>query len=504
MLVTDYLESSARRFPDKAAFIDELRSITFTELRSEAMKIAGALIDRRHFKQPIAIFLDKSVECIAAFMGAAYSGNFYTPLDTGMPIARIEKIMETLRPAVLITDRQHEKSAAAFASDIPILCYEALQDSTVDEDKVLRAISRVIDTDVLYVLFTSGSTGMPKGVIIPHRSVVDYTDRFVEAFNISEADRLGNQSPLYFDLSIQDVFTPLKSGATTCLIPKKNFSFPTKLMAYLLERNINVIVWVPSALCIAAKLHALRVKALPALRLVAFCGEVMPNKYLNQWRKVFPQTTFVNMYGPAEACDASTYYEIDREFQDDEPLPIGIPFRNTDILILNERDASAAPDELGELCIRGSSLAYGYYNNPSRTAEAFVQNPLNKSYPEIIYRTGDLVRYNERGELVYVCRKDFQIKHMGHRIELGEIETAVSSLDGVDANCCLYDTARQRIVLFYVGRSEPPEITSRLSTMVPDYMLPNRIERLDSMPMNLNGKIDRAALKNFLANGRRP
>ena len=503
MLVTDYLDESARRFPDKPAFVDERRSMSFSELRQEALNIAGALVDRKLFKQPIVIYLEKSVECIAAFMGAAYSGNFYTPLDTSMPLNRINKIIETLKPSAMITDRVHEASAQEFASDIPILLYDELQSTDVDEDKVLRTTARIIDTDVLYVLFTSGSTGMPKGVIIPHQSVVDYTNWFVDTFNISENDRLGNQSPLYFDLSIQDVFAPLKSGATTLLIAKEKFSFPAQLMAYLVEQNINVIVWVPSALCIVAKLHALRVKSLPTLRLVAFCGEVMPNKYLNQWRKVFPLTKFVNMYGPAEACDASTYYEIDREFQDDEPLPIGEPCRNTGILILNEQDelVERGSDELGELCIRGSSLAHGYYNNPDKTAEVFVQNPLNKSYPELIYRTGDLVRYNERGELVYVCRKDFQIKHMGHRIELGEIETAVSSLSDVDANCCLYDATRQRIVLFYTGRAEQSEITTRLSAMVPDYMLPNRFIKLESMPMNLNGKIDRAALKNLLANG---
>ena len=496
-LVTDYLEQTARRFPAKAAFVDERRSITFAELRSESMKIADALIDRKYFKQPIAIFLDKSVECIAAFMGVAYSGNFYTPLDTGMPIERIKKIMQTLQPVALITDRQHEKSAAEFAADVSILCYEDFQDAAADEEKVIGTSARVIDTDVLYVLFTSGSTGVPKGVIIPHRGVITYIEWGAKTFLFDSETVFGNQTPFYFSMSILDIFQTLKNGCTMYIVPHQLFSFPIKLLEFVAANRINTLYWVPSALCIVANLRALGKRNISCLRKILFAGEVMPTKQLNMWRRELPDAQFANLFGPTEVTDICNFYIVDRELQDNEAVPIGDACSNTAILILNEHDApiERAGDELGELCIRGSSLAYGYYNNPEKTAEVFVQNPLNKSYPEIIYRTGDLVRYNERGELVYVCRKDFQIKHMGHRIELGEIETEVSSLEGVDANCCLYDDKRGRIVLFHSGRAEQQFISERLKTMLPDYMLPNRYVHLDSLPMNLNGKIDRTVLK---------
>lgn len=224
----------------------------------------------------------------------------------------------------------------------------------------------------------------------------------------------------------------------------------------------------------------------------------MPNKQLNTWRKFLPDVTYANLYGPTEITDACTYYIVDREFPDDEPLPIGIPMANTDILVLNEKDELVTGDEVGELCVRGTSLSMGYYRNPEKTKEAFVQNPLNPFVPEIIYRTGDLVKYNEYGEIIYLSRKDFQIKHMGHRIELGEIETAVSSLEEISLCCCLYDEKHQRIELFIEAELDKAYINERLSRMIPEYMLPNKVITLEEMPINANGKIDRVKLKELL------
>jgi acyl-coenzyme A synthetase/AMP-(fatty) acid ligase len=227
-----------------------------------------------------------------------------------------------------------------------------------------------------------------------------------------------------------------------------------------------------------------------------FCGEVMPNKQLNVWRKALPKTLFANLYGPCEAVDASTYYIVDREFSDDEPLPIGVSCRNTDIILLDEEDNEVHGDGLGEICIRGSSLAMGYLNNPDRTSSAFTYNPLNSAYPEMIYRTGDLARYNEYGELMYAGRKDFQIKHMGHRIELGEIETAVDSISEIEVNACIYDEVKHRIVLYYTGHQIDDEyINDVLSQKVTDYMMPNDIIYIEKFPYNANGKIDRKELK---------
>ncbi len=496
--VTDYLELTAAKFPAKVAFADATREMTFSELRTEARRVASVLLGLGLHHQPVAVFLDKSAVCIAAFLGALYSGNFYTPLDTAMPESRIQKILTTLQPAVVVTDEAHEDAAKAFAGEAKVLTYEAMMRPAADEAAVDAAAQQVIDTDICYVLFTSGSTGTPKGVIISQRSVLDYVCWFADTFCIDAQNVFGNQAPLYFDLSIQDVYLPIITGSMTQLLPQELFSFPAKLMKILLEKRVNAIMWSPSALCVVANMKGLRVKERPDLCLVAFCGEIMPVKQLNLWRDAYPQARFINLYGPTEACDACTYYVIDRKYSITETLPIGKPCKNTDILLLSDSDKKITPDEIGrigELCIRGTSLACGYYADAKKTQAAFVQNPLNTAYHEIIYRTGDLVHYNERGELMYDGRKDFQIKHMGYRIELGEIETAAGSLAGVDANACVYDAERDRIHIFYVGKTDEETLKHGLAQLVPHYMMPGAIHHLAAMPLNLNGKIDRTALK---------
>ncbi len=500
-LVTEYLDKTVECIPNKIAYIDSKREISFKQLQTEAKKIAGELISNMLFKTPVAIYLEKSVECIASFIGCAYSGNFYTPIDVKMPLGRVKKILNTLQPKVIITDAKHKDFIQVVSENLKIILYEDCQSEKVDLEQVRKTTEKVIDSDILYVLFTSGSTGEPKGVIIPQCSVVDYVDWITERFCFDENIVIGNQAPLYFDLSIQDVYAPLKTGCTTVLIDEYNFTFPTKLMQYLVEKKVNTIVWVPSALCLFANLRALNTKKnLPDLKYVMFCGEVMPNKQLNQWRKAFPKTTFVNMYGPTESCDASTYYVVNRGFADFDSLPIGIPCKNTDILVLDDENKLInEKDRIGELCVRGISLALGYYKDFEKTNKSFIQNPINTEYPEKIYRTGDLVYYNEYGELMYSCRKDFQIKHMGHRIELGEIEAAVSSLDGILENCALYDTMHDKIVLFYSARGTNDEtVLQGVKKLVPHYMIPERIVSMKALPHNLNGKIDRVILKKSL------
>lgn len=497
-LVTDYLEESAKKYKDKAAVTDETREITFGEVRKEAYCVAGELIRREIFKKPVAVFLDKSVECIPAFMGAAYSGNFYTPLDTKMPASRIEKIMTTLHPAAVITDEAHREAVKEFAADSEILVYEEMQKADMDEKLVQNVTDRVIDTDVLYVLFTSGSTGTPKGVIISQRALIDFVEWSAEKFQIDETIILGNQTPFYFSMSVFDIYQCLRNGATMHIIPHKIFSFPGLLMQYLFDRKVNTLFWVPSALSLVATFHALSSPHLPELRNVFFGGEVMPVKQLNMWREEYPDAVYVNFYGPTEAADTCTAYTVNREFDKSERLPMGDACRNTDVFLLTEDDRLAGEGEIGEVCVRGCGLAYGYYNDPEKTNEVFVQNPLNPYYREMIYRTGDLAQYNEYGELVYMSRKDFQIKHMGHRIELGEIETAVSAIEGVEANCCLYDSEKSRIVMFYTGKADEHEVMEKIKEAVPAYMVPNRKYHLDVMPYNLNGKIDRQKLKEMM------
>ena len=498
--VTYWLDETAARFPDKTAYADENKEITFSELRAQARAIASELTQRGLFKKPVAIFLEKGVDVLVSFMGAAYSCNFYSPIDVDMPGSRVNKILEVLEPAVVITTGTLREVFSAYDYKGEFLLLEEVLVSDVQDDALEAARGKGIDTDLLYVLFTSGSTGVPKGVTINHRAVIDYIDWVTETFDITEKDSLGNQAPFYFDNSILDIYSTLKTGATTYIIPKTLFAQPVLLLEYLKEKKINTIFWVPSALIVVAKLKAFKnVDLSDTLRRVLFCGEVMPNKQLNVWRRFLPDVQYANLYGPTEITDACTYYIVDREFSDEEPLPIGFPMPNTDILVLNEENEPVTGEEPGELCVRGTSLSMGYYKNPEKTKEALVQNPLNQAVPELIYRTGDVVKYNERGEIIYLSRKDFQIKHMGHRIELGEIETAVSSLPEISLNCCLYDEKRQKIVLFIEEELEKAYINEKISHLLPEYMLPNKVVRVEKMPINANGKIDRVKLKEYIA-----
>ncbi len=500
--VVQWLEATAKRFPDRIAFVDEKKQYTWDELRRTGLSIAEEInAALQGHKLPVAVYMEKSADMLAAYMGIAYSGNFYSPIATDMPYARVEKILQTLQPAAIITTKDLEGSTADLKALYPsqgkVLYFEEMTSQAVSDDKAKEYADRILDTDLLYVLFTSGSTGTPKGVAITHRSVIDYIDWVTSEFSITENDSFGNQAPFYFDNSILDIYSAVKTGAALYIIPASLFSQPVKLLQFLVDNRITTIFWVPSALIMVSGLKAFRnVDVSRYLKRVLFCGEVMPNKQLNIWRTWLPDAVYANLYGPTEITDACTFYKVDREFSDDEPLPIGRPMRNTEILVLDENNRLVTePEQIGELCVRGTSLAAGYYNDPERTAAAFVQNPLQTAYQEKIYRTGDLVKYNERHEIIYLSRKDFQIKHLGHRIELGEIETAVSSLEEISMCCCLYDDKNSKIVLFLEQEFRRSEINSKIRDLVPDYMLPGKVICVDKLPLNANGKIDRVRLR---------
>ena len=313
---------------------------------------------------------------------------------------------------------------------------------------------------------------------------------------MGESDTIGNQAPFHFDNSTLDIYLCFSTGATMVIIPEDYFLFPIRLIDYLKAQSISLIFWVPSALAAVANMDILSKTELPPLKKILFAGEVMQNKHLNYWRRHFPDALFSNLYGPTEITVDCTYYVIDREFGDDELLPIGFPCRNSDILILNEHGIPAGTGERGELCVRGSSLAHGYWNDPEKTAAAFTQNPLNPHYPERIYRTGDLVYRNERGEIYFAGRNDHQIKHQGYRIELGEIETAAMSIAEIRNACVVYDQAKGQLAMFYDSSSElaPAYLRKSLLEKLPKYMLPAVLVHMPDLPLNANGKIDRLAL----------
>jgi len=504
MTVLHYLEKTVQKFPDKIAINDSNGSISFTKLRDRAISLAGCIADTLNNKtrMPIIVYLPKSKESIIAFVGILYSGNIYTPTNVRFPFPKVQSVIDVLKPALYISDEKNAKNL--YDNGIPkehVIILESINPSTID---VNRNLSKMVDTDPVTVLFTSGSTGIPKGVTICHRSIKNYIDWVAECFDITENEIIGNQVPLYFDISMHDMYLCLKTGAQLNIIPENLFAFPARLVEYLEENTINHIFWVPSALCHIANFDTLKDIKPSHLRKIIFAGEVMPNKQLNYWRSHLPDTIYANLFGPTELTISYTYYIVDREFDDNEPIPIGAVIKNTDLLLLDEHNNLITEQDIqGEMCARGSPLAHGYWNNPEKTADVFCQNPLNPHYPETICRSGDLAHYNSRGELMFDGRKDFQIKHLGYRIELGEIEAIASSFDGIKVVSTDYDLVEKEIVLFYLGDLEKQHLQVSLLELLPKYMVPTRYIKLNEFPYNDNGKIDRLKLKKEYIKGER-
>ena len=504
--ILSYLDSTANRIPDKIALADDKNCVSFAQWRNYSESIGTTIAEATQgtVRRPVLVFVDRKIEGLVGFMGVVESGNFYVPIDCKMPHERIKLISDVLSPIAAITvTAKDSASLDAIGFDGLRLSYENSKETQSNQDLLDSIRKRMIDTDPVYSIFTSGSTGVPKGVVISHRGMIDLAEWLVDTFNFTDADSLGNQTPFYFDGSVKDICICLKSGATLNVIGKKYFSFPKTLMTFINERHITSILWATSAITLIGNSDILSVNPPKHLRLIAFAGEAMPAKQLKVWMNVLPDVTFVNLYGPTEITVDCSYYIVDKDFADDEYIPIGRPCRNMQILVLNEDNHLVGVNEPGELCVRGSGVALGYYNNKDKTNEVFVQNPLNNLYEDKIYRTGDIVKYNEYGELVFVSRKDFQIKHKGNRIELGEIEIAVNSIPSVTNAACIYDKTNHKIVLFYTtSDNQECDIINNVKSKIPVYMFPEVVNHLQQMPYNMNGKIDRIELSRIYADGR--
>ncbi len=493
--ILQYLEDTVKKYPQKIAFSNESENKSFKELYDESRSVATFLASHAHYKEPVVVLMDKHPNTMAAFFGIIYAGCFYVAIDPDMPKMRVQLILESLSPKAVIYDEKNERAANALPSSLEKYSFRDICSCVTDIQKLDEIRRAQIDTDPIYTVFTSGSTGIPKGVCACHRSLIDYTETLCEAVGFDSDTVFGNQTPLYFDAPMKEIMPTLKFGATTYFIPKQLFMFPTRLCDYLNEHNINTVCWVVSALTMISSLGALKTNPPLSLRLVCFGSEVFPINQYKLWRECLPNAEFFNLYGPTEATGMSCYWKADRELSDGEAIPIGRPFRNTQVLLLDENGREVPLGDVGEIVLRGTCVTLGYYNNPDKTNEAFVQNPLNSAYPELVYKTGDLARYNTHGELVFVSRKDSQIKHMGHRIELGEIESAVTSDPLVRQGCCVYNKIAKKIFVFYTGDTAPKELLAYLKDMLPRYMLPAVCEKLDVMPLTANGKLDRKAMQ---------
>lgn len=491
--VIEYLALTVQEFGEKIAVKEQESSITFDELWQDAKRISATLVNvNLGLNNPIGVYMPKGCKMLESFAGINMSGNFYVPLDTNSPSSRICSILSTLQLQYIITDRKHLSKVREFF-EANIIVIEDVLENDLSVEKAFIQLSKQIDTDPAYCIFTSGSTGVPKGVVVSHRGVIDYIDWANDTFHFESDAVIGNQAPFYFDNSTLDIYLMYSTGATLNIIPESCFAFPAKLVDYMNKEKISFVFWVPFVLVNVANFKILDALKPAYLKDVFFAGEVMPNKHLNYWRRCLPDCRYVNLYGPTEITVDCTYYKVEREFADSESLPIGFPCRNSDVLILVGRKRLAKRGEQGELCVRGSSLALGYYNNSEKTVSSFIQNPLQNHYPEKIYCTGDLVYENELGEIMYVGRADSQIKHNGYRIELGEIETAILGTHLVYNGCVVYNHQRKEITLYYEADNEisASDFRKTIGSTLPKYMIPVVYHRLPELKRNTNGKIDR-------------
>lgn len=493
--ILEYLERSAQLYPEKPALVDEQQSITFAQALENSRRVGSSLALSLSKGQPVAVYMEKSVENLCAFWGIVYAGGFYVSFNTQLPTSRLQQMQSVLQAPFVITDEEHRAALEEVFPPHRILLYQDLVKSAVDRALLAQIRQRHVDTAPLYANFTSGSTGVPKAVVVGHRSTLDFIDHFCPIFSITQKDVIANQAPFDFDVSVKDIYSALATGATLVLVPRPLFSQPQQLLDFLCEHRATTLIWAVSALCLITTVHGLDYRTPETVNKVLFSGEVMPAKHLKIWMEHLPRAQFVNLYGPTEITCNCTYHIIDRERSYPDGIPMGQAFPNEDVFLLDGDDQLVtSPNVVGEVCVRGSALALGYYRNPDQTAVAFPNNPLNPCYPERIYRTGDLARYSTLGELHFCGRKDFQIKHMGHRIELEEIERAVSNLPGVHRCCCVFHSEKHRLYAFYQGELTSKELRLQLLPTLPPYMIPNVFRQVDQFPLNKNGKIDRTLL----------
>lgn len=495
--VLEFFEATVERVPNKVAFTDLNRESTFAKTSENAKKI-GTALSQFGKRRAVAVMIDKTCNCIDSMLGVMYAGDYYIVVDVHSPADRIENILMTLDKPIIVADADSEELAKELRGDNELIIYEDAIKGTACQATLDLIRSSMIDMDVAYILFTSGSTGMPKGTVISHRALISYISWVTDEFNFDETTVFGSQTPLYFSMSVTDFYSTVKCGCTYHIIPKQHFSFPLNLIDFINNKKINTIYWVPTAISALANWKVFDIVKPKCLKKVLFAGEVMPIKQLNYWiNNLDKSITYANLFGPTETTDICTFYVVNREFDDADNLPIGTHCDNCDVFIIKEDGTEAEVGEEGELFVRTTFMAEGYYNNPEKTAEAFVQNPLNKSFPERVYRTGDIVKTNELGEIIYISRRDFQIKRSGYRIELGEIEASANSINKVKSCACVYQKETDILALIYEGGPKDTSVVVEMvRNKVPPYMVPDKFIRIKEMPKNANGKIDRKALTN--------
>jgi amino acid adenylation domain-containing protein len=527
--MTDYLlqhsiDKWQKHTADRIAVICNDRHLTYQHLFLSSNRLAHCLKRNGIERQDrVAICLKRSINIIISIVGILKADAIYVPIDPKTPSNRFKVIMDDCGPKSIICDSETVDSVLSALEDLPfkpliiIMNYRnnrpiSKKGNFIFLDEIDKQDDNIpeyknIDTDIAYILYTSGSTGKPKGVVISHLNIINYINWAVECINITSNDNILCTAPFHFDMSTFDVYCTLTTGATLVIVPENFLLFPVQLLNLIEDKQITIWKAISSLLTYLVKTGSLQADRIPTLRKIIFAGEIFPTKHLIQWMKTYPDKHYYNAYGPTEATGISTYYRVDKVPDDPQkPIPIGKACANSDVFLLKDDDSLAKTGEIGELCIRGAGLSGGYWNDMEKTDKVFVRNPLSKIPGDKIYRTGDLGKLADDGNIEFIGRKDFQIKYMGYRIELAEIENALLSINNIDGAAVILSDSNNigipEMIAFFEARKEIniAGVRSRLSSLLPPHMVPQHIIRLDTLPRNDRGKIDRQILHQLHSN----
>jgi len=496
----------ASSFADSNALLSESQTITYAELDAESDALAAFLIASGLTPgDVICISGEKHVRSIVCIIGALKAGVTYSVFDPDSPLARLKKVFDRCSPARIFC-------SGNLFTEVTTLGFSAVDCRTIDLDSnrlengklVSEHLPSISAAAPAYIMFTSGSTGFPKGAVMTHQNVLNLINWSLETYSFEDHDVLTSINPLFFDNSVFDLYSSLFTGATLALFDSQTVRDPAKLLALIDKFHCTSWFSVPSMLIYLQTVRALRAQSFQHLKRIIFGGEGYPKAKLKELFDLYSERIdFHNVYGPTECtCICSSYKVGKDDFADLKGfLPLGSLAANFSGLILDDELKPVNDGEVGELVLGGANVGLGYYRDLERTEASFIQNPINKSFREIVYRTGDLVYLDAKDKKMWIVgRADNQIKHMGYRIELEEVENALSCIPGIEQSAVIHCEIRglSQIVAFIKGgetRPDENEIRSKLSALIPQYMIPTRFEFRGQLARNANGKLDRKQLK---------
>lgn len=511
------IDQAAMRYPQAEAVRISDRSLTYGELSQLSSNLARVLVDQGLSRgDRVGIYMNKDLESAVAIYGIMKAGGAYVPLDPFAPVSRISFVIKDCGIRHLVSKPAKVESIRHFLMDdcliehvIGVNPQDDLPVNCVSWDEIRASDGNfphlnLTEQDLAYILYTSGSTGVPKGIMHTHRSGLSFAEWGAQTYGLVKEDRLSNHAPLHFDLSTFDFFSGAIAGATTVIVPEAFAKFPMNMAKFIEQEKISVWYSVPFALIQIMQHGDIASRDFKSLRWILFAGEVFPTKHLRQLISMLPGIRFSNLFGPTETNVCTFYHVTTLPENPDETIPIGKPCRNVEDLVVDADDQPVPPGGVGELLIRGGVVMKGYWGQPEKNQISFYRRPAFGHFEDIFYRTGDLVQLDDGGNYRYYGRKDRQIKTRGYRVELDEVEVALLAHQGVE-EAAVYTVpdgqASNLIEACVIPKTEKlpseSELMEHLGGRLPPYAKPVRIEIVNDLPRTSTGKIDRRALQSL-------